>query len=171
MSGHLGFLTKTILLVGMLLAGTSLAAAAFSSPESLVQALYRLYSTTGAKPSEGPYNGNCSDKDSERGQGFPASLKGAEQYLEPALARGYQRHGADIGADPFVNGQDWCLRDLVISTAKNDARKATVTAGFTNLGNASKVTYELINTARGWLIYDLSAEDVPSLRKLCKVGK
>jgi hypothetical protein len=169
MSGHRDFLAEAILSVGMLLAGTGLAAAAFSSPVDLVQALYRLYSTTAAKPSEGPYNGNCSDKDSERFQGFPASLKGAEQYLEPALARGY--HGTEIDADPFINGQDWCLRDLVITAGKNDSKKATVTARFTNLGKATKVIYQLINTPKGWLIYDLSdaAMEMASLRKFCKV--
>ena len=170
MSGYRDFFARAILLIGMLLAGTGLAAAAFSSPEALVKALYGLYSTTGAKPSTGPYNGNCTDKDSERGQGFPGDLKGAQQYLEPALARAY-RNMEDLGADPFINGQDWCLRDLVISVGANDGKKATVIARFTNLGNVSKVTYELTNTPKGWLIYDLSEKDIPSLRKLAKLKK
>jgi hypothetical protein len=168
MSGHRDLLAKGILAVGMLLAATSLAAAAFPSPEGLVKSLYGLYSANAAKPSGG---GTCDDAASERGEGFPTTRKGAEQYLEPALALGYQKNDQDVGADPFINAQDWCLRDLVISVGKNDGKKATVTAQFTNLGNAHKITYELINTAKGWLIYDLSSPDIPSLRKLVKVRK
>jgi hypothetical protein len=168
MSGRRVRWGKAILLIGMLLAGTRLAAASFSSPEAIIKAIYGLYSTTTTKKSEGPYNGNCSDADSERGKGFPGDLKGAELYLEPALARAYAHPPEEIDADPFIMGQDWCLRDLVISVDKTDGKKATVTARFTNLGNASKVTYQLINTAKGWLIYDLSSSDFPSLRKLVK---
>jgi hypothetical protein len=170
MSAHRVFLAQAVLVVSMLVAGTSLAHAAFASPEDVVKALYGLYSSTAAKPSEGPYNGNCSDADSERKQGFPSSAKLVGQYLEPALARGYVR-AKNLDADPFILGQDWCLRDLVITPGKNDGKKAIVTASFTNLGNASKVTYQLIKTAQGWLIYDLSSSDSASLRKEFKVRK
>jgi len=167
MSGHRVLLARAALVVSMLIAATSLAGAAFSSPEAVVRALYGLYSTTAAKPSKGPYNGNCSDADSERKQGFHSKLAG--RYLEPALARGYVHTGLD--ADPFIMGQDWCLRDLVITLGKDDGKKAVVIASFTNLGKASKVTYQLVNTTQGWLIYDLSSSDSPSLRKDLKVRK
>jgi hypothetical protein len=145
--------------VGALLGGTSLAGAGFTSAEDLVKSIYALYSAKAEKT-----GGQCKHE----GNGFPESAGEVGRYLEPALARAYL-HTTKLDADPFIMGQDWCIRDLVISAGPNDGKKASVTASFKNLDAAAKVEYQLVNTGQGWLVFDLSSADFPSLRKFLGV--
>jgi len=161
MLGRRNVLAGAILFVGLFVGGTGFGAAGFASPEDLVKSIYGLY---GAEP--GKSGTECSHK----GDGFPEKAREVGRYLEPALARAYL-HKRNLDADPFIMGQDWCIRDLAISVGRNDGKRASATATFTNLDAASKVAYDLVNTPQGWLVYDLSSADYPSLRKFLGVRK
>ena len=59
-----------------------------------------------------------------------------------------------LDGDPFLDAQDWQIKDLAISVATEGA-KATGKATFDNLGKRVEITLDLLQTPVGWRIADI----------------
>lgn len=60
-----------------------------------------------------------------------------------------------IGADPFLNGQDGEIKKLSLDTIPVAAGKATVVASFRSFGKPVTVQFEMIRENNGWRIDDI----------------
>ncbi|MFJ5369502.1 DUF3828 domain-containing protein [Bosea sp. CER48] len=70
----------------------------------------------------------------------------------------YQDESGDmgqIGADPFLNGQDGEIRKLSFDTIPVAAGKATVLANFRSFGKAVVVEFRMVSENGGWRIDDI----------------
>ncbi len=152
-----------MLAVGM---STALASAGFTTPEASVKSIYDLYGKNAGKSAKIKCNPNGED-----GTGFPSNVVGIRRYLEPKLAEALVKSysDGDIDWDPFIDGQDWCIRGLNISNKEIDGENTTLTVQFQNLGAAKRLRFEFRKAATGWLIYDVLFEKNDSLRKLVKM--
>ena len=80
--------------------------------------------------------------------------------LAALLARDdlYQEESGDmgqIGADPFLNGQDGEIKKLSLDTIPVAAGKATVIASFRSFGKPVAVQFRMIRENGGWRIDDI----------------
>jgi hypothetical protein len=135
---------RLLAVLGFLLA-SMLPAAAFDSPKDLVEAFYA------------PYLLADFDKFIEE--------KGNEDsfYSEGLLAL-YEQDRADserlggiarIDFDPWINGQDFELTDLVVSEAEISGDTATVPVDFKNMGQENSMWVSVVKEADGWKIDDV----------------
>lgn len=60
-----------------------------------------------------------------------------------------------IGADPFLNGQDGEIKKLSLDTVPVAAGKATVVASFRSFGKPVTVQFRMIRENGGWRIDDI----------------
>lgn len=70
----------------------------------------------------------------------------------------YQDESGDmgqIGADPFLNGQDGEIRKLSFDTIPVAAGKATVVANFRSFGKPVIVQFQMLRENGGWRIDDI----------------
>lgn len=58
--------------------------------------------------------------------------------------------------DPFINAQDYEIKSVNITIVSEDKEKAKGVATFRNAGRLTKVTYDLVKTAKGWRIANIS---------------
>ena len=71
--------------------------------------------------------------------------------------------------DPFIDGQDYEIKDLVIGEPAIAGDAATVPVSFSNFGMAEKLQFSLVKEADGWKVDDVvsSNADFPySLKAL-----
>ena len=70
----------------------------------------------------------------------------------------YQEESGDmgqIGADPFLNGQDGEIKKLSFDTLPVAAGKATVVANFRSFGKPVAVQFQMVRENGGWRIDDI----------------
>lgn len=70
----------------------------------------------------------------------------------------YQTESGDmgqIGADPFLNGQDGEVKKLSLDTIPVAAGKATVQATFRSFGKPVRVLFQMVQENGGWRIDDI----------------
>lgn len=70
----------------------------------------------------------------------------------------YQEESGEIGqigADPFLNGQDGEIKKLSLDTVPVAAGKATVVASFRSFGKPVTVQFRMIRENGGWRIGDI----------------
>jgi len=70
----------------------------------------------------------------------------------------FQKESGDmgqIGADPFLNGQDGEIKKLSLDTIPVAAGKATVVASFRSFGKPVTVQFKMIRENGGWRIDDI----------------
>lgn len=70
----------------------------------------------------------------------------------------YQEESGDmgqIGADPFLNGQDGEIKKLSFDTIPVAAGKATVVANFRSFGKPVAVQFQMLRENGGWRIDDI----------------
>lgn len=70
----------------------------------------------------------------------------------------YQEESGDmgqIGADPFLNGQDGEVKKLSLDTIPVAAGKATVVANFRSFGKPVVVQFQMVRENGGWRIDDI----------------
>mgnify|MGYP000503873535 CR=1 FL=1 len=130
------------LTAGLFAALTGLAAAqSYATPEAMLQAFYQPYL----------------DDD------FPADDSG---FRSRAL-QGLYDHDAEItpegeiGAiefDPFINGQDYSISNLVIEPAEISGDTATDVVSFDNFDQPMVLTYSLVREDDGWKIDDVASD-------------
>lgn len=65
-----------------------------------------------------------------------------------------------LGFDPFIDGQDFAIDGLEIST-KEGGGGTTVEARFTNFGEPTRIIYRFIRAEGRWQIDEIEAPDGP----------
>jgi Protein of unknown function (DUF3828) len=65
-----------------------------------------------------------------------------------------------LGFDPFVNGQDWEIKKLVVTETERKGDRATVRATFVNIDEPQDIEFQLVRRQQRWLI-----DEMTSLRK------
>lgn len=87
----------------------------------------------------------------------------ADRYFDAALTKLILRDVKDskgevgrIGFDPFVAAQDFEIANLAISMEAESAETANAIVSFTNLGQPTKIRYDLAKTAKGWRIANIT---------------
>lgn len=92
-----------------------------------------------------------------------SSRAGLEQYFTPSLAElidndakeaEKQQEAPLLNGDPFVDAQDWEIKEPAAVTVQTggDGKGATASATFNNFGKAVTVRYILVMTPKGWRI-------------------
>jgi hypothetical protein len=80
-----------------------------------------------------------------------------------ALFDYYDAHASpdEVGAldfDPFVDGQDYELKDFAITPEKVSGDKATIVVKFINFDRLTTLTYRLVREAGAWKIDDIESK-------------
>src|SRR5215813_7864739 len=63
--------------------------------------------------------------------------------------------------DPFVNGQDWEIKKLVVTETERKGDRATVRATFDNFDEPREIEFQLVRQQRRWLIDDVASRIKP----------
>jgi hypothetical protein len=105
------------------------------------------------------------------------SLDQPERFFAPPLARAIERDRREaawrkqaptLDGDPFVDAQDWDIRDLTVLATESGTRAAGVVT-FKNQNTAHRITLDLVMTPSGWRIDDIRTSRT-SLRHFLKVS-
>jgi len=87
------------------------------------------------------------------------------RYFEPALAakmikdQNEAAKRSEVGAldgDPFIDAQDWEIKDFDIAVADTAPGKASATVKFTNFDKAATVVLDLVKVKNEWRIGDIT---------------
>jgi hypothetical protein len=70
-----------------------------------------------------------------------------------------------LDGDPFVDAQDWDIKNLRIDAKPAGGNAAGATVTFTNFGEKQAVRIDLVKTAAGWRVREIKAPS-GSLREL-----
>lgn len=128
-----------LLTAGLLLAlPHAVMAQPFDTPEALLEAFYEPYFT---------------DDFAEDDSAFRSAALNA-LYAADAENTPVGEMGA-LGFDPYVDGQDYQLSDLVIGVAEISGDEASVAVSFSNFDRPTELTYELVHEGNGWKIDDV----------------
>lgn len=118
----------------------TLPALAFDTPRALIEAVYAPYLSDQIPDDESAW----------RSAGLNALYK-ADEDRTPEGEMGA------LDFDPYVDGQDFQLADLVIDEPAIEGDKATVKVTFTNMGEPREMLYSLVLEADGWKVDDLES--------------
>jgi hypothetical protein len=133
---------------------------AFAAEQSAQDFLARIYAT---------YKG----KDAK---GIRLNTRGATaRYFSPSLARlidadakAAKGEVGQLGADPFIDAQDFEIAAFAIDVKETAPGKAVGTVKFKNFTEDQTVTLELVKLKTGWRIDEIRAPTTKSLRALLK---
>jgi hypothetical protein len=139
------FLAGALLVVATIWAGT--AAAADAGAEAFVKGIYANYTGTGMQA-----------------LGVPLDSEAVvRKYFEPSLAamilKDQKSAGDEVGAldgDPFIDAQDWEIKNLKVVVVDNVPGKATATVTFTNFNEAKTIKVSLVKLGAAWKISDIN---------------
>lgn len=138
-------------LIGILLAlatvGMGAAMAADAGAEAFVNGIYKNYQGTGMQA-----------------LGVPLDSEAVvRKYFEPSLAQmildDQKAAQGEVGAldgDPFIDAQDWEIKNLKIVVVDNGPGKATATVTFTNFNEAKTIKLSLVKIGSAWKIADIN---------------
>ena len=95
------------------------------------------------------------------------------RYFAPALAaliikdrRQARGEVGKLGADPFIDAQDWEIDDVNVTLRDVAAGKAIATVSFKNLGERQTVVLELVKLKQDWRIANITWDRKATLRGL-----
>ncbi len=134
----------------LLIIGFSGGASAYDSPKALVEAIYQPYSA-GQKHDEGLE------------QFYSARLKGLyaanlERQTVDAKGAAVDPDAPDmLSFDPFIEGQNSLLLDLVINEPVLNGEHAVATVSFHNFDHLSLISIALVREADGWKVDDVAS--------------
>ena len=138
-------------------------AAQASSPESVVQDLYRVH----AEEFRTSRFRIMSGKDRRL----------LDKYFDKNLAdliwKDLTTHVGEVGVldfDPFYNAQDADIKNLKVSPAVVEGDKATANVTFTNYGKKEKLIYTLVKQNGVWKISDINYGEGNTLLKFFAEG-
>ncbi len=117
-------------------------AQAFGTPEALLEAFYEPYFTDAFPEDESAFRSTALN-----------ALYEADAERTPAGEMGA------LGFDPYVDGQDFQLSELVIGEAEISGDAAVVDVSFDNFDRPTLLTYELVFEADGWKIDDVVSQE------------
>jgi hypothetical protein len=87
------------------------------------------------------------------------------RYFEPKLAALIIKDRKDargevgkLGADPFIDAQDWEINAVNIAVRDTASDKASATVSFTNLGEQHTIMLALVKLKMGWRIADIISD-------------
>jgi hypothetical protein len=133
-------LTSRASLVVLALWSVSSAEAGFRSPESLVRNVYAYYG----------------DRSSALSSGLPHDAETAQQFFDSTLREAWLAR-SKAPYDFLVQGTTWKLGAVSITILRKQFDKTYVTAGFVNQGRPMTMNFILVNSADGWVIYDVES--------------
>ena len=123
-----------------------------STPDGFLRAIYNPYLEMGFKGQ--PFWQVSRFFVPDLAQAIEADMREAKRRGEVPMLDG----------DPFLDAQDWNIKDLAISV-KADGPRATGWVSFDNLGKQTEIMLDLQQTHAGWRITDIKAPS-GSLRNL-----
>jgi hypothetical protein len=130
-------------LLGLILSacvGISDAQAGFRSPQSLIRNVYAYYG----------------DRTDTLSSGLPHDADAAQQFFDSTLREAW-RAPNKAPYDFLVQSTTWKLGTLSISVLSKQFDKTYVAVGFDNRGRRVTMNFVLINSAEGWVIYDVES--------------
>ena len=133
-------LTSRASLVVLALWSVSSAEAGFRSPESLVRNVYAYYG----------------DRSSALSSGLPHDAETAQQFFDSTLREAWLAR-SKAPYDFLVQGTTWKLGAVSIAILRKQFDRTYVTAGFVNQGRPMTMNFILVNSADGWVIYDVES--------------
>lgn len=122
------------------LAPPAAAAPVFDDPAGLIEYAYE------------PYESGVFPEDVT--ELFSPTLK---QLWEGMVARSADLEMPLLDFDPFVDGQDYEISELVISHPAVDGDSAIVAVSFLNFGEPRELRYTLVRRVEGWKIDDIES--------------
>jgi hypothetical protein len=131
------------------------AAAADQTPKDFLEAIYKTYIGKNAK-------GLPLDKPATMRLFTPALRKAIDEDSRRAAKR---NEVPTLDGDPFVDAQDWDIKSFDIAVQDKAPDKATGTVKFDNDGDTKTITLDLVKTADGWHIDEITTAD-GTLRKI-----
>ena len=138
---------------GLFLALTGFAAAQpYETPQALLEAFYEPY-----------FSGSFSEDESQ----FRSHALQALYDNDVELA-GEGEMGA-ISFDPYIDGQDYDITELLIGTPAIAGDAATVDVTFRNFGEPRALTYELVLEDGGWKIDDVVSNKPDNFYRLSEI--
>src|SRR5688500_15693131 len=157
--GAAGMLSRRGVILGLALVAMNARGAA-AAEQSAQDFLARIYAT---------YKG----KDAK---GIRLNTRGATaRYFSPSLARlidadakAAKGEVGQLGADPFIDAQDFEIAAFAIDVKETAPGKAVGTVKFKNFTEDQTVTLELVKLKTGWRIDEIRAPETKSLRALLK---
>lgn len=150
-----------LLVVSLALSAVATAAAPSQSADAFLHGIYAHYhgdvGTTG--------KGIFLDKPSDIRRYFADDLAQL-MIADDAVA---EKHGdvPQLDGDPFVDAQDWDIKDIAIHIDSETADRAKATVTFLNFKKPDTVHLDLVQTPKGWRISDIVWKE-GSLRGLYK---
>ena len=94
------------------------------------------------------------------------------RYFEPKVAALIIKDRKDargevgkLGADPFIDAQDWEIDTVDIAVRETAPDKASATVSFKSLGEQRTVVLALVNLKTGWRIADITSDRKETLRE------
>ena len=130
----------TILVFVIAVLETSVAAAGFRSPESLVRNVYAHYG----------------DHSSDLSSGLAHDTATARQFFDPSLQGGW----VSLKKKPydfFVQSTTWKLGAISIAILRKQFDKTYVVVAFDNKGRAVTLNFIVVNGPDGWVIVDIES--------------
>ncbi|MBN9314627.1 MAG: DUF3828 domain-containing protein [Devosia sp.] len=133
----------------LLILGVTGAAVAYDDPKALVEAIYQPYA--------------AGEKHGSLEQFYSSRLK--DLYASNAERQAIDQKGAAIDPDapdmltfdPFIEGQNSLLLDLVIGAPVTSGDRAVVTVSFHNFDHMSLISLSLVKQADGWKVDDVAS--------------
>lgn len=141
------------LAAALVLALTGLASAqAFDTPEAMLEAFYEPYFTGEFHQDEAPFRS--------------AALQALYDYDAELTPEG------EMGAfsfDPYIDGQDFDISNLVIGPSVIDGGYASVDVTFENFGQLRVLIYDVVYEDGGWRIDDVVSESPDNVYRLSEI--
>jgi ABC-type transporter MlaC component len=139
--------------------GISSTFAQIATPESLVKDLYKIH---------------AEDFKNDKDRIVTAkSRKNLDKFFSKTLAdyfwKDLNSKGNEVGVlefDPFYEGQDALIKNLVVGKAKLSGEKATVIVKFLNFNEKHTLTYKFVKENSAWKISDIKYADGLSLLQI-----
>lgn len=124
----------------------------FETPEALLEAFYEPYFSNEFPENEADFRSAALN-----------ALYEADAENTPEGEMGA------LDFDPYVDGQDFDLADLVIGAAEEGDGWATVDVSFTNFGEPRHITYDLVFEDGSWRIDDLAGQNPEFAYRLSEI--
>jgi len=131
------------------------AAAADQTPKDFLEAIYKNYIGKNSK-------GLPLDRPATMRLFTPALRKAIDDDAKAAAKR---KDEPNLDGDPFIDAQDWEIKAFDISVQDAGPDKAKGTVKFNNAGDDKTVTLDLVKSADGWHIDEITTAD-GTLRKI-----
>jgi len=150
-----------LIVVSLALSAVAIAAAPSQSADAFLQGIYAHYHGDVGSTGKGIFL----DKPSDIRRYFADDLAQL-MIADDAVA---EKHGdvPQLDGDPFVDAQDWDIKDIAIHIDSETADRAKATVTFLNFKKPDTVHLDLVQTPKGWRISDIVWRE-GSLRGLYK---